>query len=259
MKDETYAFISDVKEKKVTARSARHTRTHCGKGGRVRLPSDNLSKKELMKMSGECKSYRLNEPMTWAEFKAMPNDIQITYIKLLRQKFDVPDGKLAEMFGTSKDGTSRRFKKLGLNEGKTRKRKNWDKEGFFAWWHGVDQLPTPVPEEPTEEPVIEEVPVITSEEPEVYVEDDLPVEEQDCAFTFVPVEQCMAIDAENAALKARIDELLKSNEELMAVHEKDKQEITYLRNKCDNYQVNARILEAQMDVVRLIFGGKNNG
>ena len=84
MKDETYVFIQDVKEKKTTARSARHTRTHCGRGGRVRLPSDNLSKKELMKMSGECKSYRLNSPMSWDEFKAMPDDIKITYIKLLR-------------------------------------------------------------------------------------------------------------------------------------------------------------------------------
>ena len=63
MKDETYAFISDVKEKGFTARSARHTRTHCGKGGRVRLPSDNLSKKELEKLNGECKSFRLNDPM----------------------------------------------------------------------------------------------------------------------------------------------------------------------------------------------------
>ena len=35
-------------------------------------------------MSGECKSYRLNSPMSWDEFKAMPDDIKITYIKLLR-------------------------------------------------------------------------------------------------------------------------------------------------------------------------------
>lgn len=43
MKDETYVFISDVKEKGSVARSARNARSHCGKGGRVRLPSDNLS------------------------------------------------------------------------------------------------------------------------------------------------------------------------------------------------------------------------
>ena len=246
MKDETYAFISDVKEKKVTARSARHTRTHCGKGGRVRLPSDNLSKKELMKMSGECKSYRLNEPMSWAEFKAMPDDIQITYVKLLRQKFNVPDKKLAEMFGTSKDGISFRFKKLGISMGKRQKRTNWDSEGFYAWLHGVNKLPTTVPEEPTEVPVIEEVPIEEpiQEEPEVFVEDDLPFEEPDSNIDALPIQ---------------FDDYLKVVKELKAVHEKDKAENEWLRKECDNLRIHARILEAQMEVVRLIFGGKNNG
>lgn len=45
MKDETYSYISDVKEKGITARSARNRRTHTGKGGKVRFPSDSLSKK----------------------------------------------------------------------------------------------------------------------------------------------------------------------------------------------------------------------
>ena len=209
-------------------------------------------------MNGECKSFRLNDPMTWKEFMSMPDDIKITYIKLLRQKFNVPDKNIAEMFGVCKDHVCRTFKKLGLQRDVRISHPKWDKEGFYAWWHGVDQLPTPVIEETAEEPVIEEVPVITSEEPEVYVEDDLPIEEQSCACTFVPMEQCMAIDAENAALKARIDELLKSNEELVAVHEKNKAEIAWLRNECDRHQKDALILEKQMEVVRLIFGGKNH-
>ena len=188
MKDETYVFISDVKDKKITARSARKQRTHTGKGGRVRFPSDNLSKKEIMKMSGECKSYRLNEPMSWLEFKTMPEDIQIVYINALRKKFSVPDAKLGEMFGVSKDVISHLFIKLGLNNGKTRKRTNWDKEGFYAWWHGVDQAATPVPvEEPLE--------ANTSFEPIVcdgkgYVEDDLSFEEPDPTpcDSFTPVQ-----------------------------------------------------------------------
>ena len=257
MKDETYAFISDVKEKKVTARSARHTRTHCGKGGRVRLPSDNLSKKELRQMSGECKSFRLNEPMAWKEFKAMPDDIKVTYIKLLQQKFNVPFVHIGKMLGCAQNTISGEIIRLGLSEGKNCKgrSKKWDKDGFYAWVNGVKKLPTPVPEEPTEEPVIEEVPVITSEEPEVYVEDDLPYEEPE----FVPVEKYMHLDAEIACLTKRIDELLMSNEELKAVHEKTKAENEWLRNECDNQRIHARILEAQMEVVRLIFGGKNNG
>ena len=72
-------------------------------------------------MNGECKSYRLNSPMTWQEFRSMPDDIKVTYIKLLREKFSCPDSKIGEMMGASKDQVSLMFKKLGLNQGKTKK------------------------------------------------------------------------------------------------------------------------------------------
>jgi len=167
MKDETYSFISDVKDKGITARSARGRRTHTGKGGKVRLPSDNLSKKELKKMNGECKSFRLNDPMSWDEFKAMPDDLKVTYIKLLRQKFRVPDCKIGEMLGVNKHIMSYEIKRIGLGHGeKHGGNKSWDKEAFLAWANGVDKLPTPVMEEP------EEIPV--QEEPEAVVEEDIP-------------------------------------------------------------------------------------
>ena len=189
MKDETYVFISDVKEKGSIGRSARHRKTHAGKGGRVRLPSDNLSKKELMKMSGDCKSYRLNEPMAWKEFKAMPDDIQITYIKLLREKFDVPDCELYKMFGTDKDTLSRYFKKLNLRVPRKNVRREWKKDEWFAWVHGVDQLPTPVLEEI---PVIEENPdrTYSLKEAEAFIEDDIQFEEPDHipVDSFTPVQ-----------------------------------------------------------------------
>ena len=60
-------------------------------------------------------------------------------------------------------------------------------------------------------------------------------------------------------LKSEVDTLRNVNEELVAVHEKQKAEIDWLRIECDNLRNNARILEAQMEVVRMIFGGKNNG
>ena len=46
-------------------------------------------------MNGECKSYRLNDPMAWKEFKSMPDDLKITYINLLRKKFNVPGTSIA--------------------------------------------------------------------------------------------------------------------------------------------------------------------
>jgi hypothetical protein len=248
MKDEEFVFRSDSRDKAITARSAKSKKT---KGGRVRLPSDNLSKKELKKMSGECKSYRLNEPMTREELLAMPDDLKIAYIKAIRNKYGTPDSHLGKAMGFSQQRFAKLVNRLGIARGKAAGgHVKWDKEGFFAWWHGVDQLPTPVPEEPTEEPVIEEVPVITTEEPEVFVEDDLPVEEA----VFVPVEKYMHLDAEIACLTKRIDELLMSNEELMAVHEKDKERIGWLEVRVDELGVERLMLEKQMEVVRLIFG-----
>jgi hypothetical protein len=179
LKDEEYVFFSDSREKAITARSAHATRTHCGRGGKVRLPSDNLTKKELQKMNGEVKSYRLNDPMKWDEFKSMPDDLKITYIKLLRQKFNAPGNHIAKMMGINTCSYSQEISRLGISEGKNCRGKctKWDKEGFFAWWHGVDELPTPVPEEPTQE----EKEAIFFGEAKGFVEDDLP-------FDFIPIQ-----------------------------------------------------------------------
>lgn len=168
MKDETYAFIQDVKQRGDIARSARNTRTHNGKGGRVKFSSDYKTRKELNAMNGECKSYRLNEPMKWNEFKAMPDDIKVTYIKMLQQKYNVPCTKLGEMFGVERLTVSKMLKKLNI-EVRSRGRNVYDKEGWLAFVHG-----TPVAK-PVEEAEIE-----TAEEVAAPVEVvDAPVSE-DC-------------------------------------------------------------------------------
>lgn len=159
MSDEAYEFMQDSRDKKITARSARSTRTHCGKSGPVKFPSDYLSKKELRKMNGECVKYAsLKKPMTWVEFKQLPDDLKVTYIKRLRDQFNVPDKEIAAMFEVGYSGTLYRwFKTLGLSKGmgSGAKTQTWNKEGWLAWLHGVD----PDAVEPSETPVpVEEVP-----------------------------------------------------------------------------------------------------
>jgi hypothetical protein len=56
----------------------------------------------------------------------------------------------------------------------------------------------------------------------------------------------------------RIDELLKINEELTVAHKKGKEKISWLELRVDELGNERHLLEAQMDVVRLIFGGKNH-
>lgn len=223
-------------------------------------------------MNGEVKSYRLNSPMSWAEFKSMPDDLKVVYIQALRKKYKVPDVNIAGMLGIGRQAFIKEVNRLGVSKGKaTGGRRKWDKDGFFAWVNGVD-VPTPVTEEePAEAPVIEEAPVedpiqepvIISDEPEIYVEDDLPfdivpVQEPDPIYPELP-ELHIALCAEVDELKKRVDELLKVNEELMAVREKDKAHIAWLEVRVDELGTERLMLEKQMDVVRLIFGGKNNG
>lgn len=119
-------------------------------------------------MSGECKAYSLNSPMTREQFLDMPDDLKIVYIKAIRNKYGTPDSVIAKAMGFGQQAFSNNvIGKLGIRNGKTRGGKTqWDKEGFFAWWNGVDKLPTPVPEEDVQE-----------EAPESFVEDDLPFED----------------------------------------------------------------------------------
>lgn len=152
MKDEEFVFRQEVKEKASTARNARYKRTHNGKSGRVRFPSDNMTNKERNAMNGEVKSYRLNEPMSWKEFKEMPDDIKVTYIKLLRERFNCFDSAIADIMGINKISFSQEIKRLGLGHGtKHGGNRAWNqKEAFYAWASGV---PTVIEEEtPVEEP-----------------------------------------------------------------------------------------------------------
>lgn len=153
MSDEQYEYVKDCKEKSITARSARHTKTHTGKGGAVKFPSDYMTKKEREAMNGECKSYRMNDPITWEEFKSWPKEHQETYIKLLRKKFNVPAGDISEMMGMHRSMLSYHIKRNKLNVGKfTTGHHTWDKDGFLAWCSGakggmVKPSETPVEEE----------------------------------------------------------------------------------------------------------------
>lgn len=128
-------------------------------------------------MSGECKSYRLNDPMTWGEFTSMSDDIKVTYIKLLRHKFNVPDCKIADMFGISKDGMYLEMRRLGLCGGHRGGNRIWDKDGFDAWVKGMVCRPE----------ALEEVSETFMEEDVSFLEEPNPKEEKPDHIDPVPV------------------------------------------------------------------------
>jgi hypothetical protein len=167
MKDETYVFIKDSMDKKAIGRSAFNKRTHAGGSGMKKWAAEYMSNKELSKMNGELKTYRLNDPMTWAEFKAMPDDIKKMYIQGIRERFSPPDNALAKMLGVHPTTVMDTLTKLGLHHGEKNKFRKWDKAGFEAWASGkkVEEL------EVTEEAVTEVTETFVPECPELTKED----------------------------------------------------------------------------------------
>lgn len=184
MPDEQYVMISDSIEKKKIAHSSHNRKTHCGKGGRVKFPSDYLSKKELKAMNGDVKSYNLNKPMTWEEFRSMPQDLQIMYIKKLRNEFGVPDIVLGKAMGVCKSSFSKAMKDLNLSLGKNAgaKSKQWigsEKSFKFSeYWNRFKNKEDVVEEESIgdEAKVVEEMdnPEETSND---YMIDDIDISE----------------------------------------------------------------------------------
>ena len=157
MPDEQYVMISDSIEKKKIAHSSHNRKTHCGKGGRVKFPSDYLSKKELKAMNGDVKSYNLNKPMTWEEFRRMPQDLQIMYIKKLRNEFGVPDIVLSKAMGVCKSSFSKAMRDLNLSLGKSagatgKKWLNSEKSSkFYEYWNKFNKKEDAVEEDGVEE------------------------------------------------------------------------------------------------------------
>ena len=196
--DEQYVMISDSIEKKKIAHSSHNRKTHCGKGGRVKFPSDYLSKKELKAMNGDVKSYNLNRPMTWEEFRSMPQDLQIMYIKKLRNEFGVPDIVLSKAMGVCKSSFSRAMSGLNLSLGKSAgaKGKQWlgseKRFKFSEYWNkfskekdvevdNVEDEAGIVEEDKVEDEdeVVKET-YISKETSNDYMMDDIDISEMDC-------------------------------------------------------------------------------
>lgn len=165
MNDVERVFIQDSREKKITARSARNMRTHNGKGGSIKFPSDYLSRKDLKAMSGECIEYKsLKKPMSWDEFKELPDDLKVEYINSIRKRFGVPDKYIAEMFGVSAHTVQLYFQdlKCNLGRGSGHGNRKWDKDRFLAWRTGADEnlvseSQEPIDDEDIVDSVVEDV------------------------------------------------------------------------------------------------------
>ena len=99
MNDAAYVYSQEVRERKRNSYGARNRK--CGsKSKSCKLPTDYLSASQKRKLNGGVTVYQLKKPMSYEEFKKMPGDLQIQYLK-----FCVEMGgrkkDIAEMFGIS--------------------------------------------------------------------------------------------------------------------------------------------------------------
>lgn len=83
-------------------------------------------------------TYQLGAPMTWEEFRKMPQDLREQYVRLLHKRYGVSRAVLAEAFGVSDSGLRRFLIDCDLSDifRSGSKMKQADKEAFLAFWTG---------------------------------------------------------------------------------------------------------------------------
>ena len=108
-------------------------------GVKVRFPHDNLTRKDLQAMNGETRIYRMNDPMKWEEFKTMPVDLQVQYIKAIRNRWHVSDSCIARMMGVNQSSFSCHARKISVALGRGTGKQKSDKDGFSSWCSGEEE------------------------------------------------------------------------------------------------------------------------
>ena len=149
MTDEEYTFRADCAEKKRVARGSANRRSHVGRGGRMKTPSDYMTKKERDKMNGEVKRYSMAHPMKWAPFKQMPDDIKREYIASIMDKFNPTQAAVAEMLGVTQRTLSSLYTALGIPSPRGCRSASGRNDAFWAWANAATTAePTDAAEKP---------------------------------------------------------------------------------------------------------------
>ena len=203
MTDEKYTFITDVAEKKRTARGAFNKRTHNGKGGKVRFPSDYLSNKERNEMNGKVREYRMNSPITYSEFKKYPDDLKKKYVKRLRDMFDVSDTDIAAMMGVKAKTLNAALVKIDASGGRRGKRKA-DYVAFEKWKRDNGAVPSSCVQLTTDNVTEDGIDDMTT--PNILRAHDIDWDEVKRASRDSDVyEHVATLEQENAILKAKLE------------------------------------------------------
>lgn len=130
-------FEYDVMQKKRIARGAHHMKRG-SKSRRCTLPSDYMTAAQLKARNGPLKTYNLNAPMCYEEFKQMPRDLQTAYINGLQKRFGVGVAKIsAELFEGSKSMLLKYTRDKGIAlSGEGKKLNKEERKRWQCWLRG---------------------------------------------------------------------------------------------------------------------------
>ena len=79
-------------------------------------------------------TYKLDAPMNWEQFKAMPTDLQVKYIENLRELYGVTDRMLGNMFGVSNVAVFNYRAKIGVGAYMDRRLTDEERARRDAMW-----------------------------------------------------------------------------------------------------------------------------
>lgn len=155
-------FSEEVSQRAGLARSARY-KIGGSKSKKCPMSTDRMTRRQWEKRNGEVNTYRLTKPMTWAEFKAYPEDLQKEYLSNLVNTYGANLTTLGAMFGTSaatvKEFVEKRGYDFGFKVGHrmtTEQRESWQK--FLSGNDADDNGMTSEPSTPAQEPIVCNIP-----------------------------------------------------------------------------------------------------
>lgn len=95
MNDAEQVFRQTEIERKRLSYGDKHKKR--GGGRYVRLPSDNLTRKEREAMNGEIKTWKEKPFYTFEEFNELPDDVQLKWINSIINRYDVGLGGISKI------------------------------------------------------------------------------------------------------------------------------------------------------------------